>query len=254
LSAEPIPLLEREADVEAITRRLNAAREGHGAIIVVEGPAGVGKSRLLAAARDRGREMGLRVLSARGSRLERDLAFGVAHQLLAPVASSGEDPDDLAASALDPIATGRLGATEAEPSFAVLHALHQLVAKAASREALLLAVDDLPLVDAPSLRMLAYTARRLDDLPVTLVVAARPAEGGLRSEAVEDVLAEPDALLLRPALLSAAAVQRLLESGLTGPVEHGYNVCKGTAYANGRQLIRIADENHSLNVDEIKCL
>jgi DNA-binding NarL/FixJ family response regulator len=250
LSSEPIPLLEREADVEAIARRLDAARQENGAIVVVEGPAGVGKSRLLAAARDRAREQDMRVLSARGSRLERDLAFGVAHQLLAPILSSGEQPEALAAAALDPISTGRMGAAEVEPTFSVLHALHELVAAAAAREPLLLAVDDLPLVDSPSLRMLAYTARRLGDLPIALVVAARPAEGGLRSEAVEDVLAEPDALLLRPALLSAPAVQRALEAGLGAAVDPVFaDAAHELAGGNPAQLSRLVRELGATGVE-----
>jgi DNA-binding CsgD family transcriptional regulator len=243
VSTEPIPLLEREAEVEAVARRLVAAREGLGSIVVLEGPGGVGKSRLLAATRDRARAEGLRVLSARGSRLERDLAFGVAHQLLAPVLESGDHPEDLAAAALDPIATGRLGPTEAEPTFAVLHALHELVVAAAAREPLLLAVDDLPLADAASLRMLAYIARRVGALPIVLAVAARPAEGGLRSEAVEDVLAEPDALVLRPAVLSQAGVGRALESGLGADVDPAFAAaCHELTGGHPAQLVRLVRE------------
>ena len=48
---------------------------------LVEGPAGIGKTRLLAEARVRGQEAGARVLFARAGELERDFPFGVVRQL-----------------------------------------------------------------------------------------------------------------------------------------------------------------------------
>ena len=48
---------------------------------MVEGPAGIGKTRLLSEARREAGEAGVRVLSARGGELEQELAFGVVRQL-----------------------------------------------------------------------------------------------------------------------------------------------------------------------------
>ena len=75
------PLLERERELEEFERLRAAARRGEGAAAVVEGPAGIGKTRLLAAAGE-GAE-GLEVLRARASELERDFPFGVVRQLFA---------------------------------------------------------------------------------------------------------------------------------------------------------------------------
>ena len=49
-------------------------------MIVIEAPAGKGKSRLLTIAGDMARDAGTRVLGAHGSELERDFPFGVAIQ------------------------------------------------------------------------------------------------------------------------------------------------------------------------------
>lgn len=65
----------------AMVRR---ALDGEPAAVMIEGPAGVGKSRLLAAARTLAQEAGLRTLGARGSELERELAFGVVRQWFEP--------------------------------------------------------------------------------------------------------------------------------------------------------------------------
>jgi hypothetical protein len=77
------PLLERERELEEFERLRAAARRGEGAAAIVEGPAGIGKTRLLAAAGE-GAE-GLEVRRARASELERDFPFGVVRQLFEPV-------------------------------------------------------------------------------------------------------------------------------------------------------------------------
>lgn len=77
------PLVERE--LEEFERLRAAARRGEGAAALVEGPAGIGKTRLLAAARASAED--LEVLRARASEPERDFPFGVARQLFEPVSS-----------------------------------------------------------------------------------------------------------------------------------------------------------------------
>jgi predicted ATPase len=74
-------LLERDGELERIGRCLQRAQQGHGGALVVEGPAGIGKTVLLAAARDGAEGEGFRVLRARGAELEREFAFGMVHQL-----------------------------------------------------------------------------------------------------------------------------------------------------------------------------
>src|SRR5918992_862932 len=78
------PLLERQGELAAVGGLLAAARAGSGRVVLIEGPAGIGKSRLLEEARNSAVPLGFRVLSARGGELERDFAFGVARQLLEP--------------------------------------------------------------------------------------------------------------------------------------------------------------------------
>src|SRR2546426_10182893 len=73
-------LLERERELERIRRRLRLAREGRGGALVVEGPAGIGKTVMLGAARDAAKGEGFRGLRARGAELERERAFGAGRQ------------------------------------------------------------------------------------------------------------------------------------------------------------------------------
>src|SRR3954454_8967980 len=81
----PPELLEREAEVASIDAGLQQAQNGEGRLLVIEGPAGIGKTRLLRSARERATAADMTVLSARGSELERDFPFAVVRQLLEPV-------------------------------------------------------------------------------------------------------------------------------------------------------------------------
>lgn len=60
-------LLERDSALEEVGNALVAGCDGRGRGLVIEGPAGIGKTRLLTAARARAEAAGMRVLAARGA-------------------------------------------------------------------------------------------------------------------------------------------------------------------------------------------
>jgi hypothetical protein len=66
VQAVPSRLLEREGDLARMDRALARARDGRGVLVVVEGPAGVGKTALLADARAMAESAGMRVLRPGG--------------------------------------------------------------------------------------------------------------------------------------------------------------------------------------------
>jgi predicted ATPase len=78
-------LLERERERQALREGLKRARAGEGTLILIEGPAGVGKTELAREARRAADQARVMPLDARGSELERPFAFGVVRQLLEPV-------------------------------------------------------------------------------------------------------------------------------------------------------------------------
>lgn len=73
-------LIERDREVAAIDGCLTEAA-GRGSVVVIDGPLGIGKSRLLDRARGTALERGAGVLSARGVELEREVPFGVVGEL-----------------------------------------------------------------------------------------------------------------------------------------------------------------------------
>ena len=79
--ARPDALLEREHEVERIRAVLHAAGNRDGGALIIDGPPGIGKSRLLQEARAQAPVLGLLVLQARATQLEQGFAFGVVRQL-----------------------------------------------------------------------------------------------------------------------------------------------------------------------------
>ncbi len=226
MAAAAGPLLERNEELARIESALADARTGRGRFIVVEGPAGIGKTALLAAARTAAAEGGMRVLRSRGTELERDFAFGVVRQLFEPPlveASELERADLLLAAA--GVAGGLLGLPGApptegppssgvDPSFAILHGLYWLCANLAAAGPLCLLVDDAHWADAPSLRYLAFLLTRLEELDAALVVATRPREAGTDVELLTTVTTDPSADVIQLSPLTRAAVAQLLEARL----------------------------------------
>src|SRR6185437_11606913 len=218
----PSELLERDEELARIAAAVRRARDGFGTLIVVEGPAGMGKTEVLRVARAAAEADGLRVLRSRGAELERDFPFGVVRQLFEPAlaeADAGEradvlqGPAALAAGALS-LPGGEAGAVGPEHGFAVLHGLYWLCANLAAARPLVLAVDDVHWADAPTLRYLAFLLARLEELPVAILAGARPEYDGPSADLVGALVTDPGAEHVRLAPLSAGAAARLLEDGL----------------------------------------
>ncbi|WP_210491481.1 LuxR family transcriptional regulator [Patulibacter sp. SYSU D01012] len=219
--AEP-RLLEREAELRDVDAVVGDAVAGEGRALLLQGPAGIGKTALLDVAAERARAAGLRVLRATGSPLERDFPFGVVHQLLDREvgAASPERRERLlqgAAGRGAAVLTPDDGAAVAEgeePRYAVLHGLYWLVANLADEGPLALVVDDLHWADRPSVRLVEYLARRLEGLPVALLAAARPGEPGSDADLLAAFAANPATTVDRPDVLGAEGAAALLAGAL----------------------------------------
>jgi DNA-binding CsgD family transcriptional regulator len=242
-------LLEREAEIATIQELVAAAGGGVGRLLVVEGAAGMGKTRLVGVARAAARAAGLEVLAARAGELEQEFAFGVVRQLFEPllVRASQEERAEFTAGAAglalalfqQPTAAGE---EAADGSFAMLHGLYWLAANLALRRPALLAVDDLHWADVASLRWVAYLNRRLEGLPLLVAVAARPPEQSPQAALLAEVLADPAAVVLRPNPLGPAAVAALARDAFAVEPDSAFvAACETTTGGNPLYLRALLD-------------
>jgi DNA-binding CsgD family transcriptional regulator len=208
----------RERELERIEELLDRARSGSGAVAVVEGPAGIGKTALLSEAMRRADSLGFSVVSGGGARLEREYAFGVVRHVFARALSSWSRSADVfdGAARLAAVPLGLVDAADelAEASgdtSAAMHGLFWLTANLAERAPLLMVVDDAHWADAMSLRFVLYLARRVDDLAVLLLIGTRPMSERGDGELVAQIGLIPGVSRLRPAPLQEAEVRRLIE-------------------------------------------
>jgi DNA-binding CsgD family transcriptional regulator len=214
-------LLEREAQVAALQELAEAAREGGGGFVVIEGTAGIGKTRLLAETRAIAGSAGMRVLAARGGELEGEFAYGIVRQLFEPLLALA--PGDLReellsgpAALVEPLfATAELADSQQAPAegpgaFAFLHGLYWLAVNAALCQPTLLAIDDLHWADTPSLRWLRYLTGRLEGVPLLVVASTRPPEGeGHDPILVAELIADSEAAAIRLEPLGRASIAAL---------------------------------------------
>lgn len=212
------PLVERDAEVDAITSAISLGRGADGRLLIVEGPSGIGKSRLLAAAGTIAAGMNVDVLTTCGGELERGYPFGLVRRLLeGRVARASADERAelfrghaaLAESILGPW----VGGTDSQPTdeFPLMHGLYWLVTNLADGSDLVLIADDLQWADDLSLRFLLYLSQRLGDLPVTIIGAVRTGDPASDTELIARLLLQADGNL-RPNELSLDGVQRMLST------------------------------------------
>jgi DNA-binding CsgD family transcriptional regulator len=164
------PLLGRDSDLAELFALVDGI-EDHGGALVVRGEAGIGKSALLAAAKERARHRGVTVVSTAGALSEARLAFAGLHQLLLPLLGGLDllpDPQRRALETAFGIAQG-----DAPDLFLIGLATLGLVAERAAESPLLFVVEDAHWLDRPSAEVLQFVARRIESDPAVLLFAVR---------------------------------------------------------------------------------
>jgi DNA-binding CsgD family transcriptional regulator len=207
-------VLGRQAELEQLTAMLDAVVAGPRAV-VVEGPAGIGKTTVWQAALQAARARSFTVLAARATQTEATLPFGGLIDLLEGVPEAGlvalPAPQrralEVALLRREPEQTG---VDQLAVSLATLQVLRTVAADAP----VVVGVDDLQWLDGATARVLAFVLRRLGDERLGLVASVRAEHADRLPLEVEQALPEPQRLVLRVGPLPMGVLDQLLRERL----------------------------------------
>jgi DNA-binding CsgD family transcriptional regulator len=221
----------RDRELTRARERLTAETPG---CVVFVGPAGIGKSTVLAATARLGVDLGWRVLGSRATASERDLPYVGVHDLVGGSIHEVTDalPNPLR-RALDVVllrADPPVGGADVlAVNVAVLEVLNAL----AERDRLLLVLDDLQWLDAPTRRVLEFAVRRLAPERVAVVAASRESS--------------PETLPLVPEPIELIAVGSLSEHDVADLV--ALRTGRVTSPRQAAELHRLSDGNPFLALE-----
>jgi DNA-binding CsgD family transcriptional regulator len=190
-----LPVLRgRDAQLDVLGERLAEVRSGAGTLTVVEGSAGIGKTRLLEEAVSIARRLGFRV----GSGVSKPDETMVELSALTSALFDGGVP------LLSPQALRGLYANA--PQHALLEELRRLLEEAATHSPLLICIDDLQRADDATIAALSTLTIGLAGSPVAWILAFRPGHGSQRVESTVERLELDGAERLRLVSLESEAV------------------------------------------------
>jgi len=168
----------REAETAILDGAIGRAASGRLAVVLIDGEAGIGKTRLVQDALETARGRGLQVAAGRAAELDRTRPFGLVAGMFG-CARSSPDPRRAAIGEL-------LGAAESgeggpitvtsDPGlqFRAVDAFADLAEELALAGPLVIGADDLHWADPSSLLTLGALAARLACLPVAIIGCFRP--------------------------------------------------------------------------------
>ncbi len=172
-----LPIRGREPGLKAIAQRIGLLGQGRGGCLLIEGPPGIGKTRMVAELAELARSRNLPVASAACDELDR-------HVPMLPLLSAlraGSDPV-LAPGELDSVATG------ADGRFWFLERLRNILEYHARRAPFVIILDDLHWADAATLAALRFLCPHLASSPVLWVFAHDPGQSSAGLDRVLDQL------------------------------------------------------------------
>jgi DNA-binding CsgD family transcriptional regulator len=220
VASEPVtasqtpPLIERAVELWVLSSAVRGVAAGNGGVVVLEAPAGLGKTALLEHGATLAEDAGCLVRRAVPGPLERHFAFGVIRALLeAPLRDAPEqERERLLEGAAAP--AGRLlleGVVPAgDPTMLIAHSVLWLCSALADKQPLALVIDDAQWADRPSLQVLSYLARRIEDLPMVIAVGARADDPDAPSDLLSLIGGVRSATVVHPRPLTLRGAARLI--------------------------------------------
>lgn len=208
-------LIERDRERAVIEQAVRHLSDGRGEVVVLESAPGLGKTTLLDHAAELAANAACLIRRAAPGPHEHDFPYGVVRSLLeTPLRDAAEHERRRLfrgpAGAAGGWLLGGRPASTGESVAAVAHGVLWLCSALAAERPLALIVDDAQWADPVSLEVLLYVARRIEGLPLLLMLAARPFDPRAARGLISLTGGVPSATVLRPAPLSSAGATRLI--------------------------------------------
>ena len=189
------PIRGRAGELKVIGALVTALAQGRGGVLVIEGPPGIGKSRLLTEVMALADKGGVRTLFGEAFEYQQTVPF---FSLF--MATLRADPPVGDADALR-----RLGGS-ADLRYWVVHDLADAIGAAAAETPLAIVLEDIHWADNGTLLALRSLATARPDVAVLWVLTARTGAGGPAVQETLSVLQRADATVVRLAAMSPSAV------------------------------------------------
>ena len=204
--SRPTAFLGRSAEREALDRLLESARQSRSGTLVIRGEPGVGKTALLRFVAEAA--SGFQTVQVTGVESEMELPFAGLHQLCMPLFGGLDSLAEPQRGALC-VAFGLASGATPDRLLVGLATL-SLMAAAAESQSLLCVVDDVQWLDAASVQVLGFVARRMLAEPMAIVFAVREPSHGRQLAGLTE---------LRLGGLDYDDARVLLMSAVAGPMD-----------------------------------
>jgi DNA-binding CsgD family transcriptional regulator len=193
------PIRGRAGELKVIGALVSGVAQGRGGVLVIEGPPGIGKSRLLTEVMALADKGGVRTLFGEAFEYQQTVPF---FSLF--MATLRADPPVGDADALR-----RLGGS-ADLRYWVVHDLADAIHAAASETPLAIVLEDIHWADTGTLLALRSLATARPNVPVLWVLTVRTGAGGPGVQETLSVLQRADAAFLRVTAMSPSAVSDMV--------------------------------------------
>src|SRR6202042_982556 len=199
---ETPPIRGRAGELKVIDALVTAVAHGHGGVLVIEGPPGIGKRRLLTELMALADKAGVRTLFGEAFEYQQTVPFFALF-----MATLRADPPVGDADALR-----RLGGS-ADLRYWVVSDLADAIGAAAAQTPLVIVLEDIHWADNGTLLALRSLAVR-PDVAVLWVVTARTGAGGAAVQETLSVLQRTNATFLRLAAITPDAVADMVQDAV----------------------------------------
>lgn len=234
------PIRGRADELKVICSLIAAVARGRGGVLVIEGPPGIGKSRLLTEVLAQAEKAGVRPLFGEAFEYQQTVPF---FSLF--MATLRADPPVGDAEALR-----RLGGS-ADLRYWVVRDLQAAIHAAASRKPLVIVLEDIHWADNATLLALRSLAATRSAAPVLWVLTARTGAGGPGVRETFAALERQDARFLRLAAMTRSAVADIVQDAVRANADASLLGLADKAHGNPfllTELLRGLDEEDRLDI------